>query len=298
MKLRIGSRRSRLALAQAREVADRIGAIGVETEVVPMVTSGDRGIPPVGRGGVKGSFVAEIVRALQDAEVDLAVHSAKDLPSLDPEGIVVGAVPDRAAPFDVMVSREASLADGAVVGTSSIRRRAQLLRSRPELRIVDLRGNVDTRLAKLEEGSVDALVLAAAGLARLGVAPPNATPLPVEEMVPAPGQGALAVQVRTDDRVTLEVVRQIEHPRSRLAFDAERGLVARLGGDCSLPLGAYAEEREEGVRLLAVVVKPDGSDLVWAQAEAANPSDVAGEVAEMLLAGGAGAILAEAQAGT
>ena len=297
MKLRIGSRRSRLALAQAREVADGIGAMGVETEIVPFVTSGDRGISPVGPGGVKGSFVAEIVRALQDAEVDLAVHSAKDLPSLDPEGIVVGAVPDRAAPFDVMVSREADLPDGGIVGTSSIRRKAQLLRSRPELRIVDLRGNVDTRLAKLEEGSVDALVLAAAGLARLGVAPPNAMPLPVDEMVPAPGQGALAVQVRADDQVTLEVVRQIEHRRSRLAFDAERGLVARLGGDCSLPLGAYAEEREEGVRLLAVVVKPDGTDLVWAQAEAANPLDVAGEVAEMLLAGGAGAILAEAQAG-
>src|SRR5206468_6758752 len=177
------------------------------------------------------------------------------------EGIVVGAVPDRAAPFDVMVSREADLPDGGTVGTSSIRRKAQLLRSRPELRIVDLRGNVDTRLAKLEEGSVDALVLAAAGLARLGVAPPNAMPLPVDEMVPAPGQGALAVQVRADDQVTLEVVRQIEHRRSRLAFDAERGLVARLGGDCSLPLGAYAEEREEGVRLLAVVVKPDGTDL-------------------------------------
>jgi hydroxymethylbilane synthase len=299
VKLRIGTRRSRLALAQAREVAERLEAFGALTEIVPMTTSGDRGISPGGRpAGVKGLFVAEIVRALQDAEVDLAVHSAKDLPARDPEGIAVGAVPERAAPFDVMVTREDELAEGAVVGTSSIRRRAQLLRSRPELSVTELRGNVDTRLAKLEQGVVDALILAAAGLARLGVAPSNATPLPLEEMVPAPGQGALAVQVRAEDAVTLDVVRQIEHARSRLAFDAERALVARLGGDCSLPLGAYAEEREGGVRLLAVVVKPDGSDLVWAQAEAANPSEVAGEVAETLLAGGAGAILAEARAGS
>jgi hydroxymethylbilane synthase len=298
VKLRIGTRRSRLALAQTREIADRLAALGVETEIVPMLTSGDRGVSAAGRpAGVKGLFVAEIVRALQDAEVDLAVHSAKDLPSRDPDGVVVGAVPDRAAPFDVMVTREERLRQGGVVGTSSVRRRAQLLRSHPEFRVADLRGNVDTRLAKLEEGTVDALVLAAAGLARLGVTPPNATPLPVDEMVPAPGQGALAVQVRADDGATLEIVRRIEHARSRMAFDAERALVVRLGGDCSLPLGAYAEEREEGVRLMAVVVKPDGSDLVWAQAEAATPSDVAAEVAETLLAGGAGDILAEAQAG-
>jgi hydroxymethylbilane synthase len=298
VKLRIGTRRSRLALAQTREVADRLAALGVETEVVPMLTSGDRGISPEGRpAGVKGLFVAEIVRALLDAEVDVAVHSAKDLPSRDPEGVVVGAVPDRAAPFDVLVTRDQQLPDGGVVGTSSVRRRAQLLRSHPGIRITDLRGNVDTRLTKLEDGVVDGLVLAAAGLARLGVAPPNATPVPLEDMVPAPGQGALAVQVRADDSATLEIVRQIEHERSRMAFDAERALVARLGGDCSLPLGAYAEERESGVRLLAVVVRPDGSDLVWAQAEAVGPSEVAEEVAQTLLAGGAGAILAEAQAG-
>ena len=298
MKLRIGTRRSRLALAQTREVADRLAALGVETEVVPMLTSGDRGISPEGRpAGVKGLFVAEIVRALLDAEVDVAVHSAKDLPSRDPEGVVVGAVPDRAAPFDVLVTRDQQLPDGGVVGTSSVRRRAQLLRSHPGIRITDLRGNVDTRLTKLEDGVVDGLVLAAAGLARLGVAPPNATPVPLEDMVPAPGQGALAVQVRADDSATLEIVRQIEHERSRMAFDAERALVARLGGDCSLPLGAYAEKRESGVRLLAVVVRPDGSDLVWAQAEAVGPSEVAEEVAQTLLAGGAGAILAEAQAG-
>src|SRR5439155_3765644 len=172
-------------------------------------------------------------------------------------------------------------------------RQAQLRRFRPELRVRDLRGNVDTRLAKLDAGEVDGLVLAAAGLSRLGVTPANATPMPLDEMVPAPGQGALAVQARADDAETIEVVGRLDHTRSRLAYEAERALVARLGGDCSLPLGAYAEQREGGVRLLAVVVRPDGSDLVWAQAEAGTPDAAAEEVVGILLAGGAGAILAD-----
>jgi hydroxymethylbilane synthase len=298
MKLRIGTRRSRLAMAQAEEVAYHLALLGMEAELVPMTTSGDRGVTvPGGRGGVKGLFVAEIVRALQEGEVDVAVHSAKDLPSRDPEGVVVAAVPERADPFDVLLTRDGDLQDGQVAGTSSLRRKAQLLRSRPGVSVRDLRGNVDTRLAKLEAGEVDALVLAAAGLTRLGLMPAHATPLPLEEMVPAPGQGALAVQARGDDERTLKIVKQLDHPRSRLAYEAERALVARLGGDCSLPLGAYAEQREGGVRLLAVVIRPDGSDLVWAQAEAPTPDEAAGEVAQTLLAGGAAAILAEAGAG-
>jgi hydroxymethylbilane synthase len=294
VRLRIGTRRSRLALAQAREVADRLLAVGVESELVPMETSGDRGAPAAGSpAGVKGLFVAEIVRALQDGAVDLAVHSAKDLPSEDPEGIVVAAVPERADPFDVMVTRDGDVHPGATVGTSSLRRRAQLLRSRPDLRVENLRGNVDTRLRKLQEGVVDALVLAAAGLARLGVALPSAVPLPLEEMVPAPGQGALAVQARGGDRPVVETCALLDHERSRLAFEAERLLVALLGGGCALPLGAYAERRADGIRLLAVVVRPDGSDLLWAQAEAAEPGMVAGEVAGILRDAGAEAILAE-----
>lgn len=263
MKIRIGTRRSRLAMAQAEEVAYHLALLGVEAELVPITTSGDRGqTAPSGRGGVKGLFVAEIVRALQDGEVDLAVHSAKDLPSQDPEGVVVAAVPERADPFDVLLTRHGELEKGQVVGTSSLRRKAQLLRSRPGISVRDLRGNVDTRLAKLEAGEVDGLVLAAAGLARLGLMPDHATPLPLEEMVPAPGQGSLAVQARADAGRTLELVKQLDHPRSRLAYEAERALVVRLGGDCLMPLGAYAEQREGGVRLLAVVVRPDGSDLV------------------------------------
>jgi hydroxymethylbilane synthase len=294
MKLRLGTRRSRLALAQAEEVAGPLRVLGAEVEVVPMVTSGDRGAPAESSiQGSKGLFVMEIVAALRRGDLDLAVHSAKDLPSEDPEGIVVGAVPVRADPFDVLVSTEGALRAGAVVGTSSLRRQAQLRRARPELVVRELRGNVDTRLAKLERGDVDALVLAAAGLARLGIAPAFVVPFPLEEMVPAPGQGTLAVQVRTDEGTTMEMVNWLDHPQTHRAFEAERALVARVGGGCALPLGAYAEDRAEGIRLSAVVLRPDGSDLVWGQAEAPTASLAAAEVAAILLAGGAGQILAD-----
>jgi hydroxymethylbilane synthase len=298
MKLRIGTRRSRLAMAQAEEVAYHLALLEVETELVPMQTAGDRAPGPFVAGGLKGSFVAEIVQALGRGEVDLAVHSAKDLPSIDPEGVVLAAVPERADPFDVLVTREGGgLGAGSVVGTSSLRRQAQLRRGRPELVVRDLRGNVDTRLAKLDRGEVDGLVVAAAGLARLGVAPPHAVPFPLDEMVPAPGQGCLAIQARAGDAATLEIAARLDHERSRAAYEAERALVTALGGDCMLPMGAYAERRADGVRMLAVVIRPDGSDLVWGQAEAQDPLEVAHAVAEMLLAGGAGDILRDAGAG-
>src|SRR5437867_306398 len=168
----------------------------MQCELVPMVTSGDRGAPAEsGPAGMKGLFVAEIVRALQDGEVDLAVHSAKDLPSEDPEGVVVAAVPERASPYDVLVTRYGQLRRKRdVVGTSSLRRRGQFLRARPYLQVVDIRGNVDTRLRKLENEEVDGVILAEAGLDRLGIRPEHAERLEEEEMVPAPGQGALAVQ--------------------------------------------------------------------------------------------------------
>jgi hydroxymethylbilane synthase len=297
MKLRIGTRRSRLALAQAQEIVALLARLGVRSELVPMVTSGDRGVSPIGSAaGVKGLFVAEIVRSLQDGEIDLAVHSAKDLPAVDPEGVVIVAVPERADPFDVLVTRDGSIEAGAVVGTSSLRRTAQLRRSRPELEIVDVRGNVDTRLAKLERGDVDGLVLAAAGLDRLGVGSDNAAPFQLDEMVPAPGQGALAIQAREADEATIEVAAQLNRPRSRAAFEAERALVRAMGGDCSLPLGAYAQHRDGLVHVLGIVIRPDGSDLVRAEAEDPSPEDSARKVAEDLLAAGAAAILADVQA--
>jgi hydroxymethylbilane synthase len=293
MSLRIGTRGSRLALAQAREVADALAQQGVETEIVPIVTAGDRGAPATASPqGAKGLFVAEITEALLGGQVDLAVHSAKDLPSDDPAGVVVGAVPERAIPYDVLVSRESELPEDGVVGSSSLRRQAQLRRTRPGLRVMDVRGNVDTRLRKMEGGDFDGLVLAAAGLARLGVTPDHMAPLPLDEMVPAPGQGALAIQAREGDGAT-DAVSSIEHDRSRVAFETERDLVRRLGGGCRLPLGAYAEARGEGVRLLAVVIRPDGSDLLWSQVEAERPQDAAAEAADVLLGAGAGKILDE-----
>jgi hydroxymethylbilane synthase len=293
MVLRIGTRVSRLALAQAEEVASRLAEVGVETGLVPVVTAGDRGASPErSPAGVKGLFVAEITEALLRGDVDIAVHSAKDLPSEDPSGVAVAAVPKRALPYDVLVSREEETPDGALVGTSSLRRRAQLIRSRPTMKVMDVRGNVDTRLRKLSDGEFDALVLAAAGLARLGVDVEHVAPIPVEEMVPAPGQGALAVQARVGSPEA-EVVAGINDRGSHLAFEAERRLVSLLGGGCRLPLGAYAEWRDGLIRLLAVVVRPDGSDVVWSQVEARSPWDAADEAADILRTGGADQILHE-----
>jgi hydroxymethylbilane synthase len=293
MRLRIGTRGSRLALAQASEVAALLTDAGVETELVPILTAGDRGASAQGSAaGIKGLFVAEITEALARGDVDLAVHSAKDLPSEDPPGVLVASVPQRALPYDVLVSRDGEVADGATVGTSSLRRQSQLARSRPSLKVRDVRGNVDTRLRKLRDGEFDALVLAAAGLARLGIDPDHVVPIPVEEMVPAPGQGALAVQMR-EGASAAETVSRIDDHGSHVAFDTERRLTGLLGGGCRLPLGAYAEWRDGVIRLLAVVVRPDGSDLVWSQVEATTPGEAAGEAAEILRAGGADRILQE-----
>jgi hydroxymethylbilane synthase len=292
VKLRIGTRGSRLALAQAREVADAIIASGGETELVTITTAGDRGADPASDpAGVKGLFVTEVVRALLDGDVDLAVHSAKDLPADDTEGVVIGAVPERASALDVLVTRDGDLRPGARVGTSSIRRRAQVFRLRPDVIVEDLRGNVDTRLRKLGDGEVDALIIAGAGLLRLGVVPEHAAPMSLSEMVPAPGQGCLAVQARASDGATIEVLSVLDHEASRMALEAERGLMARLGGGCSLPLGAFAESVPRGVRLLAIALTPDGSRIVRTQVDGETPEEVAELAALDLSAGGADEIL-------
>jgi hydroxymethylbilane synthase len=257
-------------------------------EVVPMTTAGDRGASPEA-SGIKGLFVGDITEAVVRGEIDLAVHSAKDLPSNDPPGVEVAAVPQRGLPYDVLVTREPGLPERPVVGTSSLRRRAQYLRIRGDADVRDVRGNVDTRLRRLDDGPIDGLILAAAGLARLGVTPTHVHPLPVDEMVPAPGQGALAVQGRVGPAG--EAAAEIDHLPSRTAFEAERRVVSLLGGGCRLPLGAYAETRRDAVRLLAVVVRPDGSDLLWSQVEADTAEDAAAEAAEILRSAGAEDIL-------
>jgi len=290
--LRIGTRRSKLALAQANEIATALRAHGVDSELVPMTTSGDRGADPsADPAGLKGLFVAEIVRALRDGDIDLAVHSAKDLPAHEDEDLVIAAVPERASPLDVLVTRDGELAPGARVGTSSLRRRAQVFRWRPDVMVKDLRGNVDTRLRKLADGEADALVLAAAGLVRLGVAPEHAAPMSIAEMVPAPGQGCLAVQARRDDAVALEAVTSLDHAPSRTALDAERGLMARLGGGCALPLGAFAEPVTAGVRMVAIVLTADGGRAASAEVVAPSPAEAAEQALRDLLAGGAEEIL-------
>lgn len=293
MKLRIGTRGSRLALAQAEEIRRRLADTGVEAELVPMVTSGDRGAPiSASPSGLKGLFVAEIARALRDGDVDLAVHSAKDLPAEEEDDLVITAVPERASPLDVLVTRDGELRPGAVVGTSSLRRQAQILRWRSDVLLKDLRGNVDTRLSKLEEGEVDAVILAAAGLLRLGIVPEHAAPMSVAEMVPAPGQGCLALQARTSDDETRSALSALDDPESRVALEAERAVMHKLGGGCALPLGAFAAVQDHRVKLIAIVASPEGARLVRAEVEAVTAAEAAERAAAELFAGGAGEILA------
>jgi hydroxymethylbilane synthase len=292
--LRIGTRRSRLALAQAEEVRALLAGIGVASELVPMSTAGDRGESPTGStAGLKGLWVNDIVRALHASEIDLAVHSAKDLPAEDEEGVAIAAVPERASPLDVLVTRDGELPEGGRVGTSSLRRQAQVCRWRPDVLLKDIRGNVDTRLRKLEEGEVEGLILAAAGLLRLGIVPEHAAPMSLAEMVPAPGQGALALQTRDDE--SREAVARLDHRESRIALEAERRLTAMLGGGCALPLGAHASIDAGRIRLIGLVANPDGGQMIRTTAEASSALEAAERAAEDLRSQGADEILAKAR---
>jgi len=297
--LRIGTRRSPLAIAQAEEISSALGTHGVACELIPMSTSGDEGATVIDSPqGLKGLWIDTILDALESGDIDIAVHSAKDLPAEDDDGFTIAAVPPRADPGDVLICRTpGELEHGAVIGTSSLRRRAQLLAAFPRFEVADIRGNVGTRLQKLADREVDALVLAAAGLERLGLNPPHTRPLPLEAMVPAPGQGCLAVQTRDDDEGTFEVLQALDDPVSHRALDAERSLMWRLGGGCSLPLGAYATVDEDQVRLVAVIGTPDGDRVIRVNAEGATPEDAAAEAAKSLIAQGAERILAQVDVG-
>jgi hydroxymethylbilane synthase len=297
--LRIGTRRSPLALAQAEEIRIRLQATGVLADIVPMSTSGDEGASAVASPqGLKGLWIDTILDALEAGDIDIAVHSAKDLPAEDDEGFTIAAVPEREDPSDVLVSRDAaSLPPGALIGTSSLRRRAQLLAGFPGLEVVDLRGNVQTRLRKVAEGEVDAAVLAAAGLHRLGLEPEHARALPLAMMVPAPGQGCLAVQTRDDDDDAMAAVAPLDHAPSHRALDAERSLMWRLGGGCALPLGAHAIVGVESISLSAIVATPDGTTVLRAESEGGTPEDAATAAAKELIDQGAERILDEAEVG-
>ena len=269
--LRLGTRGSALALAQARWVAERLPG---DVELVEITTAGD-----LDRArGDKSRWTGALERALLEGSIDAAVHSAKDVPGELADGTALAAVPAREDPRDVVVG---ALREGARVGTSSLRRRAQLLAWRPDLEVVELRGNVDTRLRKLADGEVDALVLAAAGLARLGRSDVAAAPLEGDVFVPAPGQGCLAVQARAGERFDA-----VDDPDAHAALSAERAVVARLGASCHTPVGIHFN----GSSMAAFAGLPDGSE--WLLDEASDP-DV---LAERMLSAGVADLLARAEA--
>lgn len=296
--LTIGSRGSQLALWQANYISARLRELSVASRIEVIRTTGDHlQTASLVQAGGKGLFTKEIEEALLAGNIDLAVHSLKDLPTEIPNGLSIAAIPEREDPRDAIIGcRLRDLPHGAIVGTSSGRRAAQLRALRPDLSIQPVRGNVDTRLRKLKEGQYDAILLAAAGLRRLGLEHQIAETLTPEQLCPAAGQGALAIETRDRDPA-YEICRQLNHEASCQAVACERAALARLGGGCQLPVGAFAEPIGGSLRLTAVVVSPDGSRHLRSNAEGRQdqPAELGHAVAEDLLLRGAGAILSEIQ---
>ncbi len=262
----IASRGSQLALWQAHWVEAQLTAAGHPCRIEIIKTTGDKITDvPLAKVGSKGLFTKEIEEALLDGRADLAVHSLKDLPTELPAGLVLAAVPEREDPRDAVIGKRLmELPDGARVGTSSLRRSAQLRKLRPDLVIESVRGNLDTRLRKLDEGRYDAILLAAAGLKRLGWAGRIAEILPPETMCPAVGQGALAIETRASG-AGFDACSALDHAATHAAVTAERGVLASLGGGCQVPIGAHARVHGETIRLLGVVASPDGSEIIRAE---------------------------------
>ena len=302
-QLRLGTRGSALALAQANWVAKALGG----AEVVPIKTSGDQGARAdalgsrTESGGDKARFVREIERALLDGEVDVGVHSAKDVPTDLPEGLEIAGVPAREDPRDAFVGRVTSLGEvpeGSRIGTSSLRRRAQILARRPDLEVVDVRGNVDTRLSRYDDGDFDGLVLAAAGLHRLGRAEEMAFPIDFDELIPSPGQGALALEALHSNDRGAAAAESITDRDAFARLICERALVAALDASCNTPLGAVAEIKKGGrMKLQAFCGLPDGSEWLRDELEMddAHPEAVGRELAERMKAAGAAELLERAE---
>jgi hydroxymethylbilane synthase len=297
--IRLGTRSSPLALAQANAMATRLREVGATVELVPMRTEGDRLVEKrLADIGGKGLFVRDIEQALLRKEIDIAVHSLKDLPAEVPAGLTMAAYPEREDPRDLLVTRRGggleTLAPGAVVGTSSPRRRAMLLAVRPDLRIEPVRGNVDTRLGKLESQGWDAIVLAAAGIRRLGLVLAHAEPLDPEVFVPAVGQGIIGIEARDDDAETLGWVGRLDDPTSRRCASAERAYLARLGASCVTPMGAYARLEQGTLHLAGVVASEDGRQVLRASAsgDAARAAELGFALADTLLERGAASVAA------
>jgi len=290
----IGSRGSQLALWQAQWIAARLAEDGHETRIDIIKTTGDKITDvPLAKVGTKGLFTKEIEEALLDGRIDLAIHSLKDLPTEIPAGLTIAAVPEREDPRDAMVgARLSELPAGAKVGTSSLRRAAQLRMVRPDLAIESVRGNLDTRVRKLDEGQYRAIVLAAAGLTRLGWAHRIAEILPPEVMCPAVGQGALAVETRQEGEAR-DICAALDHAATRAAVTAERAVLAALGGGCQVPIGAHAVIEGDSLGLVGAVIAPDGDRMVRKsdRGAVADAAEIGRRLGEALLIDGAREIL-------
>ena len=300
--LRIGTRGSNLAKWQAEWVANELRQLGREVRLVEIATQGDVDRSrPVGEIGTRGVFTKEIQRALLANKVDIGVHSLKDLPTTPVEGLVLAAVPPREQPFDALISRTGEslpqLSPGARVGTGSLRRKAQLLWLRPELAITEIRGNIETRLRKLDAGEFEAILLAAAGLRRLGLSERITHTLPVEQMLPAVGQGALGIECRSTDPEVIDCLRSLEDVDARAAVTAERVLLEHLEGGCMAPIGAFARRDNDVLRLAAVVLSPDGRQRLHCEevAAMAEAEELGRRAAQSLLAQGAAGLVAESR---
>jgi hydroxymethylbilane synthase len=298
MTLRIATRRSPLALWQAEHVRALLMRRhpGLAVTLAPMTTSGDRQVEGALLGG-KGWFVKELEEALLEGRADLAVHSMKDVPAAQPEGLALAAFLPAEDPRDAFVAnahaRLADLPQGARVGTSSLRRASQLRAGRPDLEVGELRGNVGTRLARLDEGRFDAVLLACAGLARLGLAARITEALAVERFVPAIGQGIIGIECRAGDAATRERLAALNDAASAVRLAAERAMNAKLGGSCTVPVAGHAVVSGARVRLAGLVASPDGRRLVrdFAEGPAAGAAALGAGLAERLLAAGGAAIL-------
>ena len=296
MRIRIGSRGSLLALWQAEHVRDRLIALGHEVSIQVITTTGDRMQDKrLEAVGGKGAFLKEIEEAMLAGEVDLAVHSLKDVPTLLPDGLGLVAVLERADPRDAWIASSGARLDalpaGARVGTTSLRRVCQVRAERADVTVEILRGNVDTRLRKLREGSFDAIVLAMAGLTRLGRAHEVTQPLDAGEFLPAPGQGVIALECRLRDAGISEAVAPLHHLPTHRAVQAERGFLAALGGGCNVPLGAYATGDNGSLTLRAFVADPEGTRVLRAEKSGADPPELGRDVAGELISRGASVLL-------
>ncbi len=303
--VRIATRESRLALWQAEHVADRLRSLDgdIEVSLVPMTTKGDRHLETsLAKIGGKGLFIKELELAIQRGDADIAVHSMKDVPVELPAGLGIAAVLERADPRDALVSRQfeslETLPDGARVGTSSLRRQCQLRARHPNLDVIPLRGNVDTRLRRLDEGRFEAIILAAAGLDRLGLGERIRERLNPEISLPAVGQGIIGIECRRDDDGTLALLERLEHAPTRHCLAAERACAARLGVDCHAPMAGFAEVVDERLRLRGLIGLPDGNRIVQAELHGlpAAADELGQELARELLSQGAADILRELQA--